>query len=118
MALSECTIIDPNKEAYEREDVVKVYKNALYLDKAELVLLCKLEEKLESLKMLDIGVGGGRTTHFFATRVAGYTGIDYSESMIKACKERFPKEKFLVCDVRNMGSSGFVVHKFNSISVL
>ena len=94
--------MDPNKEAYEREDVVEVYKNAFYLDKAELVLLCKLEDKLKSIKMLDIGVGGGRTTYFFASRVASYTGIDYSESMIKACKERFPKERFLVCDVRNM----------------
>jgi ubiquinone/menaquinone biosynthesis C-methylase UbiE len=118
VALSEYTIMDPNKEAFEREDIVKLYRNAFYLDKAELVLLCKLEDKLKSMKMLDIGVGGGRTTYFFASRVAGYTGIDYSENMIKASKERFPKERFLVCDVRNMdifddGSFDLVLFSFN-----
>ena len=115
--------MDPNKEAYEREGIVKLYKNAFYLDKAELVLLRKLEDKLKSMKMLDIGVGGGRTTHFFASRIASYTGIDYSENMIKACEERFPKEKFLVCDVRNMdifddNSFDLVLFSFNGLDSL
>jgi len=115
--------MDPNKKTYENKDIVKAYKKACYLDKAELLLLCKLEDKLKSMKMLDIGVGGGRTTYFFASRVASYTGIDYSESMIKACKERFPKEKFLICDVRNMNvfddnSFDLVLFSFNGLDYL
>jgi ubiquinone/menaquinone biosynthesis C-methylase UbiE len=115
--------MDNNKKTYERKDIAQAYKKALYLDKPELALLYKFEDKLRSMKMLDIGVGGGRTTHFFASRVAGYTGIDYSESMIKACRERFPKERFLLCDVRNMDtfdddSFDLILFSFNGLDSL
>jgi ubiquinone/menaquinone biosynthesis C-methylase UbiE len=115
--------MDPNKETYENKNVANVYKKACYLDKPELALLYKFEDRLKTMKMLDIGVGGGRTTYFFANRVAGYTGIDYSESMIMACKERFPKVKFLVCDARNMdifddNSFDFVLFSFNGLDSL
>jgi len=115
--------MDTNRKTYERTDIVQTYKKAFYLDKPELALLYKLEGRLRSMKMLDIGVGGGRTTHFFAGRVASYTGIDYSESMIKACTERFPQEKFLICDVRNMdifddNSFDLVLFSFNGLDSL
>jgi ubiquinone/menaquinone biosynthesis C-methylase UbiE len=41
------------------------------------------------MKMLDIGVGRGRTTMHFAQAAEEYWAIDYSEEMIAACRERF-----------------------------
>ena len=38
--------------------------------------------------MLDIGVGGGRTTLHFDKLFKEYIGVDYVESMIKASWER------------------------------
>jgi ubiquinone/menaquinone biosynthesis C-methylase UbiE len=55
--------------------------------------------------MLDIGVGGGRTTKYFTEIAKEYVGIDYSENMIEACRKKFQKlEKasFAVIDARNM----------------
>ena len=52
--------------------------------------------------MLDLGVGGGRTTLHFAPLVKEYVGVDYSEPMIKLCRERFPQYVFKAVDARNM----------------
>src|ERR1700680_4191792 len=52
--------------------------------------------------ILDVGVGGGRTTKFLAARAGSYLGIDYSEEMICACQLKFPEQKFLVLDASDM----------------
>lgn len=46
------------------------------------------------MQMLDIGVGGGRTTLHFAPAVASYIGIDSSAEMIAACRQRFANQGF------------------------
>jgi SAM-dependent methyltransferase len=77
----------------------------------------------KEMKMLDIGVGGGRTTVYFGPLVGDYTGIDYSQGMIRACKKRFkahPEYEFLKCDVRDLkgfGDSAFdlVLFSFNGL---
>jgi ubiquinone/menaquinone biosynthesis C-methylase UbiE len=76
------------------------------------------------MSMLDIGVGGGRTTLHFANLVRSYTGIDYSAAMIQACKRRFATcpatWQFDVCDVKSMDIFAddmfdFVLFSFNGI---
>lgn len=74
--------------------------------------------------MLDIGVGGGRTTHHFAPLVRDYTGIDYSAEMVAACQQRFSPSPYSmtleVGDARNMkqfadNTFDFVLFSFNGI---
>jgi SAM-dependent methyltransferase len=74
-----------------------------------------------------MGVGGGRTTHFFAPEVKLYTAVDYSEGMIEHCKarffERFPDAKFLVGDAKDLStfddhSFDFVLFSFNGIDYM
>ena len=76
------------------------------------------------MKMLDLGIGGGRTTEHFAPLVDDYTGIDYSEQMILACQERFANASqamtLEVGDARNLepfpsNSFDFVLFSFNGI---
>jgi ubiquinone/menaquinone biosynthesis C-methylase UbiE len=76
------------------------------------------------MKMLDIGVGGGRTTVHFAKAVEEYWGVDYSEEMIAACRKRFEADsrrvRFAVCDARAMticpdGFFSFILFSFNGI---
>lgn len=93
---------DLNKACYEDDKIVNIYKNRGHLERPEVMLLYKFEEKLKSMRMLDIGVGGGRTTRYFAHRMKSYVGIDYSEKMIEVCQKTFPDIKFIQCDVRNM----------------
>jgi ubiquinone/menaquinone biosynthesis C-methylase UbiE len=58
------------------------------------------------MNMLDIGVGGGRTTKYFFPLAKEYVGIDYSPEMIQACKKKFPELRFEVADVRNLSLFG------------
>lgn len=79
------------------------------------------------MKMLDIGVGAGRTTHYFAHLTKEYVGIDYSENMIKVCREKFqnyPKKiSFEVCDARSLkffedSYLDFVLFSYNGLDYM
>ena len=65
-----------NKATYERADVVKFYQNANLLFKSEEVLFKKLSPTIKNAKILDIGVGGGRTTKYLLSISRDYTGVD------------------------------------------
>src|SRR3989338_5138826 len=99
-----------NQNTYKARDVVAKYSIQNHLYKHEKRILDLFRNKLRHMKMLDVGVGGGRTTYHFAPAVKEYVGIDYSDEMITACKRRFSKYKesykgnisFRLCDVRSM----------------
>jgi ubiquinone/menaquinone biosynthesis C-methylase UbiE len=113
-----------NIRVYEAEDVVKDYISNDYLQKPEATILNELKKKLPDMRMLDIGVGGGRTTAYFSCLVKEYVGIDYSHKMINACIKKFKnypnKISFLTADARSMklfkdNSFDFVLFSFNGI---
>lgn len=95
-----------NKETYSLPDVVTHYLHQSDLQKPEKVILDLIGPKLKNAKMLDIGVGVGRTTLHFAKLVQEYIGIDYSINMVNECRKRFSNiennASFELCDVRNM----------------
>lgn len=113
-----------NKTAYEGRRIVQHYVEQNELQKPEQAILNLLADKLGSMKMLDIGVGAGRTTQHFARLVAEYVAVDYAANMIKACEQRFAQAglnlSFRVCDVRSMavfpdGYFDFVLFSYNGI---
>jgi len=118
-------IIAENKLMYENLAVVKGLANATYILKSEKIILRKLKDKLKDLRMLDIGVGGGRTTHYFAKLTKEYVGVDYAKNMIKACKRKFANLRdasFVTCDVRFMpfknGYFDFILFSLNGLDLL
>lgn len=114
-----------NHSAYSSQKVVRHYAEySKELQPPEKTIFDILNPGLSQMKMLDIGVGGGRTTSFFAPNVKEYTGIDFSEGMINVCREKFktmfPAAKFEVCDVRNLSRFAsryfdFILFSFNGI---
>jgi len=116
-----------NKDVYGSEDIVKGYSGGEGLQKPEETILNELRNKLPNMKMLDIGVGAGRTTKYFAPLAKLYVGVDYSEKMIKICQQRyrgFPKElSFEVADARALKSFesnyfDLVLFSFNGIDYM
>jgi len=117
--------MNTNLFTYSSNKVIKHYAEySRKFQPPEKTIFEILSPQLSQMKMLDIGVGGGRTTSFFAPRVKEYLGIDFSDGMIRICKEKFkttiPSAKFEVTDVRNLSHLethhyDFVMFSFNGI---
>jgi ubiquinone/menaquinone biosynthesis C-methylase UbiE len=111
---------DETKTTYDNIDVVDDFNAQSDLQKPEVTVLEQLRCSLSHMKILDIGVGAGRTTAFFARLAEEYIGLDYSANMVTACRRKFPQFNFKVCDARCLNLFkdnyfGFVLFSFNGI---
>ena len=115
-----------NYDAYNRPDIVADYARSVDLFPSETVALGRLRHLMPRPSVLDIGVGGGRTTTAFSEQASRYVGIDYSPAMIRECERRFASSvvplEFCVDDVRELthedGSFNFVLFSFNGIDYM
>ena len=110
-----------HKILYDTERISCDYAARDYLDPAEKTFIDEFGKELADMYMLDMGVGGGRTTKYFAPLVKSYTGADYAPSMIAACQKKYgDRYKFIECDVRNMNEIvdncfDFILFSYNGI---
>ena len=118
---------DKNHQTYSKPLVVNYYQQLQQLQPAEVTIIKRFKQKLAQMKMLDIGVGGGRTTKYFFPLVKEYIGIDYSAAMITACQERFINEEknciLEVGDARDLSQFAdnyfdFILFSFNGIDYI
>jgi ubiquinone/menaquinone biosynthesis C-methylase UbiE len=116
-----------NQSAFEVKNIVKNYSIQDQLQKPEETILNIFRDKLKDMKMLDIGVGAGRTTRHFAHLTKQYIGIDYSKNMIETCRKKFQKlvegHSFMVCDARAMtifenSCFDFILFSFNGLDYI
>jgi ubiquinone/menaquinone biosynthesis C-methylase UbiE len=95
-----------NQDVYGLPEIASVYARQSELLPVEQTILHLLLPELKTARMLDLGVGGGRTTLHFARCVREYVGVDYSASMIRECQRRFATYPdplaFEVCDARSL----------------
>jgi ubiquinone/menaquinone biosynthesis C-methylase UbiE len=115
------------RQYFRRADVVSEYAGFEFLLPPERAILEEIGPGLAEARMLDVGVGAGRTTIHFAPLVGEYVGIDLSPDMIDACRTRFAERPwnatFAVCDVRDLlrfasASFDFVLFSFNGIDTV
>lgn len=109
------------KKIYNQKKISKDYAQRDYLSEAEIQIIEDLKQYLPKFNMLDMGVGGGRTTGYFLPMVNSYIGADYAPNMIAECRKKYRNKKiFEVVDVRNMSKFSdnmfdFILFSYNGI---
>lgn len=92
--------IPNNRREYESAEVVAYYAKQSDLQPCEALLFSKWIKFGDHI--LDMGVGGGRTTPHLAALAGRYIGADYSEGMINVCRVQFPGIDFRHCDATDL----------------
>ena len=87
---------------------------------AERVILEQLRPELAGKRLLDIGVGGGRTTRYLLDISRDYTGIDYAPQFVSLVRRKFSLDTIFHCDARDMrrfpdAAFDFVLFSFNGL---
>jgi len=111
---------DINKRCYASAKVVDRYDELDFIYKTEAAILERLLPAIKDKKLLDIGIGGGRTTKFLLEISRDYTGIDYTPACIETAKRKYPEANLFCCDARDLrvfpnDSFAFVLFSFNGI---
>jgi ubiquinone/menaquinone biosynthesis C-methylase UbiE len=95
--------MDENLRIYNSGEIVAWYGRLAEITPAEKKIFDAFKD-LFSSRLLDIGIGGGRTTSFLLDKCADYTGIDYSSAFIHTCRKKFPGARILEMDARNLSA--------------
>lgn len=102
---------DPNILTYNAPAVAEYYAMLDYLTPCESLLF---DQYLRSgMTILDLGVGGGRTTSYLSSIAGRYVGVDYAAQMIAACRKKFPRLEFEVANAADL--SNFVSASFDAV---
>jgi ubiquinone/menaquinone biosynthesis C-methylase UbiE len=107
-----------NLRTYGIPEVASFYAALNYLTPCEKLLFQSYIKP--EMNVLDLGVGGGRTTAYLSRIASRYVGIDYSEAMVHACNKKFPHLDFRLADASDLSSfenESFdaIVFSFNGI---
>jgi ubiquinone/menaquinone biosynthesis C-methylase UbiE len=100
-----------NLRTYRVREVASHYAALNYLTRCEQLLFGTYIKP--GMAILDLGVGGGRTTSYLSRVGSRYVGVDYSEAMVEACTKRFPDLDFVLGDASDL--SAFEDASFDAI---
>lgn len=73
-----------------------------YTDPGEEAALNAIQKEISGGRILDLGVGGGRTAEMFAPLAGEYVGVDYTPEMVSLARSRFPELRFAEADARDL----------------
>ncbi len=111
---------DPNIRTYNTGNVITWYEHLTAITPIEEAVFNTYAGLLNHSNVLDIGIGGGRTTRYLIDKCETYTGIDYSEGFVSKVKMLYPESDIRLMDARDLSSFednsfGFVNFSFNGI---
>lgn len=93
------------------------------LNAQERAALESVIEEIKGKRVLDIGIGAGRTVNALLAVSTDYTGVDYVQEMVDRCRDDFPGVRFETADARSMtqfcdGEFNLVFFSCNGISMV
>jgi ubiquinone/menaquinone biosynthesis C-methylase UbiE len=112
-----------NRTVYGKDSVATAYEQAHGLHEGEGVILEMIKPEIRGKKILDIGIGGGRTTRFLSALTTRYVAIDYSPAMVEAARRNFAISSIYCCDARDMrrfpdDAFDFILFSFNGLDYM
>jgi len=111
-----------NLTAYSKKGIVSNY-DSLDLQAPERRIFTKYKKNIYQKRVFDIGVGVGRTTKYLEGIASSYAGIDYSPSMVQACRNKYPELDIVQADVRDLGQFedkkfDFILFSYNGLGMI
>ena len=91
-----------------------------FINEGERVVFDIARNRGEGARVLDIGIGGGRTTGLLQDFAVDYVGIDYTPEMIDLARRNHPGTRFEHMDARDLSafannSFDLVIFSYNGI---
>jgi SAM-dependent methyltransferase len=112
---------DRNLELFNSDDLVAAYDAGAGLTPAEQHLIARYVRP--GGRMLDLGIGTGRTTAALAPMASTYLGIDYAARMVETARARYPNLDLQVGDAAELDhlparSFDTILFSFNGLDYL
>jgi ubiquinone/menaquinone biosynthesis C-methylase UbiE len=117
-------VSDLNHRVWSTRRIASSYaKRVPALFPAEDTIIKMLASELSQGRLLDIGIGAGRTTAHVKDRCGEYVGIDYSAEMIDRARTQFQNLDLRVIDARDLSAFGsqtfdIVMFSYNGLDYL
>jgi ubiquinone/menaquinone biosynthesis C-methylase UbiE len=117
-------VTEDNEAFWSSTKRAQGYSARSHLYPAEERFLHEFRDLLPQWRMLDLGIGGGRSTVHFAPMVAEYVGTEYSQVMLDKCRSRFrtwsSEVNLRLADARDLSEFpsscfDFVLFSFNGL---
>lgn len=103
-----------NLNAYNSTGIVSWYERLQHLVPAEETVFNQFQDLIKTADLLDLGIGGGRTTRYLSDACKSYTGIDYSEGFVNLVLKKYPGRDIRLMNAINL--SAFENKRFDMVN--
>jgi SAM-dependent methyltransferase len=113
-----------NQAIFDSAAVVDEFRSLEgWTEPGEKAALLSVAPTIRDGRVLDVGVGAGRTTSLLRLATNDYVGIDFSPNMVLACRELNPGADIRVADARDLsqftdGEFDLVLFSYNGIDAV
>jgi SAM-dependent methyltransferase len=113
-----------NRRTWRTFEVLRWYRKFEgHLDAGERVCFERISDQARGQPVLDLGVGGGRTTALLLQLTSDYVGLDYTPQMVRMCQRKYSGVRIEDGDARDLSrfpesSFQLVVFSFNGLDLV